>query len=227
MCSNLQRPKFTTTWRTVGEWSPLEAEVDGDLGHDERGDDAGDQIHAVVVQYLLPWTYKRLYIIGHYFRHQVPSHAIAWKKFNILQHSKILHIQEDPQQFLNLFHRLCLTSRQCCGSGILIRDLESWFLSNNSNQWENLLSHPFFVTTNFTKIKLFYFLTGTEKNLSQLTKNYLYFSSKKLSPSSQKYGLGNRDPRSRILKKPIPDPGSKKAPDPWSYTQHCHSLLFL
>ncbi len=63
----------------MGEWSPLETEVngdlrletevdddlgletevDGDLGHDERGDDAGDQIHAVVVQNLLPYTYKR------------------------------------------------------------------------------------------------------------------------------------------------------------------------
>jgi hypothetical protein len=64
MCRYLQRPKFTTTWRTVGEWSPLElgleTEVDGDLGHDERGDDAGDQIHAVVVQYLLPCTNRRI-----------------------------------------------------------------------------------------------------------------------------------------------------------------------
>jgi hypothetical protein len=60
MCRNLKRPKFTTTWRTVGERSPLETEVDGDLGHDERGDDAGDQIHAVVVQNLLPCTNKRI-----------------------------------------------------------------------------------------------------------------------------------------------------------------------
>jgi hypothetical protein len=48
-----------TTWRTAEQWSTLETEVDGDLGHDERGDDAGDQIHAVVVQYLLPCTNKK------------------------------------------------------------------------------------------------------------------------------------------------------------------------
>jgi hypothetical protein len=39
---------------------------------------------------------------------------------------------------------------------------------------------------------------------------------KKLSLSSQTYGLGIRDPRSGIRKKPIPDPGVKKAPDPGS-----------
>jgi hypothetical protein len=35
-----------------------------------------------------------------------------------------------------------------------------------------------------------------------------------LSPSPQKYGFGIRDPRSGIRKKPIPDPGVKKASDP-------------
>jgi hypothetical protein len=41
---------------------------------------------------------------------------------------------------------------------------------------------------------------------------------KKLSPSSQKYGLGIRDLRFGIRKKPIPDPdpGVKKAPNPGS-----------
>jgi hypothetical protein len=41
---------------------------------------------------------------------------------------------------------------------------------------------------------------------------------KKLSLSSQKYRFGIRDPRSGIRKKPIPDPGVKKAPDPGSAT---------
>ncbi len=35
-----------------------------------------------------------------------------------------------------------------------------------------------------------------------------------MSISSQKYGVGIQDPRSGIWKKPIPDPGVKKAPDP-------------
>jgi hypothetical protein len=41
-----------------------------------------------------------------------------------------------------------------------------------------------------------------------------------LSLSSQKYGFGIRDLRSGIRKKPIPDPGVKKAPDPGSATLH-------
>jgi hypothetical protein len=46
-----------------------------------------------------------------------------------------------------------------------------------------------------------------KKNLGQFSK---------LSLSSQKYGFGIRDPRSGIRKKPIPDPGVKKALDPGS-----------
>jgi hypothetical protein len=44
----------------------------------------------------------------------------------------------------------------------------------------------------------------------------------KLSPSPQKYGFGIRDPRSGIPKKPIPDPGVKKAPDPGSGSATLH-----
>jgi hypothetical protein len=54
-----------------------------------------------------------------------------------------------------------------------------------------------------------------------------------LSKSSSKYGLGIRDPRSGILKKPIPDPGSripdpgvKKALDPGSGSATLLSALF-
>jgi hypothetical protein len=56
----LEAVVYDNLTNTVGQWIPSEAEVDGDLGHDERGDDAGDQIHAVVVQYLLPCTHTRL-----------------------------------------------------------------------------------------------------------------------------------------------------------------------
>ncbi len=109
------------------------------------------------------------------------------KMFNILQHSKILHIQEGPQRFLNLSHRLCLTSRQCCGSGMLIPDLGSWFVSNNSNKRENLLSYLFFYNHKFHKNKMnFIFEPVQKKDLSQLTKNYLYFLSKKLSLKEEK-----------------------------------------
>ncbi len=52
-----------------------------------------------------------------------------------------------------------------------------------------------FEDTNSQYWKLLYFRTGTEKNLSRLTKKYsMYFHPKKLSLSSQKYGLGFRNP---------------------------------
>jgi hypothetical protein len=47
-----------------------------------------------------------------------------------------------------------------------------------------------------------------------------------LSISSQKYGFGIRDPRSGIRKKPIPDPGVKKAPDPGSGSATLANLTF-
>ncbi len=46
----------------------------------------------------------------------------------------------------------------------------------------------------------------------------IWASFQKLSLSSQKYGFGIRDPRFGIRKKPIPDLGVKKSPDPGSAT---------
>jgi hypothetical protein len=56
-----------------------------------------------------------------------------------------------------------------------------------------------------------------KKKFGQIFKEYITFYLK-LSLSSQKYGLGIRDPRSGMRKKPIPDPGPgvKKALDPGS-----------
>jgi hypothetical protein len=58
---------------------------------------------------------------------------------------------------------------------------------------------------------LFYFLTGTEKNSNELTKNYRTFYIQQLSLSTQKMGRGSEIQDSE---KPIPDPRVKKAPDP-------------
>ncbi len=55
-----------------------------------------------------------------------------------------------------------------------------------------------------------------KKVLGQFSKNYRNFLPKKLSLSSLKYRFGIQNPRSRTRKKPIPDPGVKKAPDPES-----------
>jgi hypothetical protein len=63
--------------------------------------------------------------------------------------------------------------------------------------------------------------------LGQFSKNYRTFKPK-LSISSQKYGVGIQNPRSGIRKKPIPDPGVKKAPEPGSATLagRGHALSF-
>jgi hypothetical protein len=55
-----------------------------------------------------------------------------------------------------------------------------------------------------------------EKKIGPIFKELLKFLPKKFSLSYQKYGFGIRDPRSGIRKKPILDPGVKKAPDPVS-----------
>jgi hypothetical protein len=62
-------------------------------------------------------------------------------------------------------------------------------------------SHKFIETENY-----FIFEQVPNKNFSQLTKNFSFFYPKKLSPSSQKYGLRIGDPRSGIRKKLIRDP---------------------
>jgi hypothetical protein len=84
--------------------------------------------------------------------------------------------------------------------------------SNKRGERKKFVFLPYlFVATNITILKLILFLNWREeKNLGQFTKNYRTLP-KKLS-------LSSRDPRSGIRKKPIPDPGVKKAPDPGSAT---------
>ncbi len=65
----------------------------------------------------------------------------------------------------------------------------------------------FFVAKYFTKLKI---LTGTEKRLSQLTKNYELFTPQNCHKVSELW-IG-------IRKKSIPDLGIKKTPDPGSAT---------
>ena len=62
----------------------------------------------------------------------------------------------------------------------------------------------FFVATNFPKFKIILLILANSQRI--------------FGVFSQKYGLGTgiRDLGSEIQKKPIPDPGVKKAPDPGS-----------
>jgi hypothetical protein len=91
-------------------------------------------------------------------------------------------------------------------------------VSKNSNKregWKKILVIPFYVATNFTKLKCL------RKKFGPIFKEFLNFLPKKLSLSSEKYGLRIRDPKSGIRKKSIPDPGSRgqkvtrsRIPDP-------------
>jgi hypothetical protein len=69
---------------------------------------------------------------------------------------------------------------------------------------------PFFGAI-FNKIELFYFWNGEEKNLGQFSNSYRSFYPKNCHKALKNMGLG-----SGIRKKPIPDPGVKKALDPGS-----------
>ncbi len=63
---------------------------------------------------------------------------------------------------------------------------------------------PFYVATNFTKLKIILVLKCRRKKFWQIFKELYNFLPKKSSLSSHKYGFGIRDPE-----KPIPDPGSR------------------
>jgi hypothetical protein len=76
---------------------------------------------------------------------------------------------------------------------------------------KKLVVITFYVATNFTKLQIILVLSAEEKNLANFQRNYRTFYPKKLSISSQKYGLGSGKNLFRI-----PDPGVKKAPDPGS-----------
>jgi hypothetical protein len=81
--------------------------------------------------------------------------------------------------------------------------------------------HTFLCSHKFHKIvKYFSFEVLKNKNLGQFSKNYRTFYQKYCQKAHKNMVLGSgiRDPRSGILKKPIPDPGSRgqKAPNPGS-----------
>jgi hypothetical protein len=65
-------------------------------------------------------------------------------QFNILQHSKILYIQEDPQRFLNLSHRLCLSlaCRRVADTGCLSRLSDPDFYPSRIQDRGSRISDP-------------------------------------------------------------------------------------
>jgi hypothetical protein len=80
-----------------------------------------------------------------------------------------------------------ISKYQCCGSGILSRipicthsgsRISDPKTKTKERCEKKLVVNPFFVATNFTKLKLFYFLNAEEKTLGQFSKNYRTFTQK-------------------------------------------------
>ncbi len=111
---------------------------------------------------------------------------------------------------------------------MLIPDPGSWFLpipdlgsriqkqQQKREGWKKFVVIPFYVATNFTKLKIISVLKCWRQRIIGL------FTQKFVTKLS-KYGFGIRDPRSGIRDPGsgknlfrIPDPGVKKAPDPGS-----------
>jgi hypothetical protein len=90
---------------------------------------------------------------------------------------------------------------------------------------------PFYVATKFYKIVNYFSFEVIKKKIWANFLRIIELFTKKLSKSSSKYGLGIRNPRSGIRKKPIPDPGSRiqgskrhRIPDP--DPQHWYLEMF-
>ncbi len=99
------------------------------------------------------------------------------------------------------------------GSRILIFTHPGSKNSNKRGGWKKCVVIPFFVATNFTKLKSILFLKCWRKIfLSVFTELYNFFTQKFVT-KLWKIWVWNP---SEIRKKPIPDPGVKKALDPES-----------
>jgi hypothetical protein len=69
--------------------------------------------------------------------------------------------------------------------------------------------HTFLCSHKFHKIVNYFSFEVLKKKIWANFQRIIELFTKKLSKSSLKYGLGIRDPRSGIRKKPIPNPGSR------------------
>jgi hypothetical protein len=83
---------------------------------------------------------------------------------------------------------------------------------------KKFFSKPFFVATDFTKFKIILFLKCRRKTFGQVFKE-LDFLPKNLSLSSQKYGVGIRNPEKNLSRIRVQGSKRHRIPDP--DPQHC------
>jgi hypothetical protein len=97
------------------------------------------------------------------------------------------------------------------GSRILILPIPDPKTATEERSEKKFYLKPFYVATNFTKLKIIFVFKCWRKKFGPVFKDLQNFLAKKLSLSSQKYGFGIRDPRSGIRdpEKTIPEPGSR------------------
>jgi hypothetical protein len=84
---------------------------------------------------------------------------------------------------------------------------------------KKLVVIPFYVATNFTKLKIILVLKCRRKKFGPIYKELYNFLPKKLSLSSQKYGFGIRDPEKTYSGSRIQRSKRDRIPDP--DRQHC------
>ncbi len=107
---------------------------------------------------------------------------------------------------------------QCCGSGMFIPDPGTWFLpipnpgsripdpktATNERGEKKLVVIPFFVATNFTKLKIILFLKCWRKKIWANFQRIIELFTQKIVTELSKIWFG------------IPEPVVKKTPDPGS-----------
>jgi hypothetical protein len=107
----------------------------------------------------------------------------------------------------------------CCGSGMFIPDPGSRFLpipdpesriqkQQHKRGVKKIRCQTFYCCHKFHKIESYFIFLKLKKKILASFQRIIELFTQNLSLSSKKYGVGIRDPRSGIWKKPIPDPGS-------------------
>ncbi len=124
---------------------------------------------------------------------------------------------------------------QCGGSGMFIPDPGSRIpdpkTATKERGEKKICCHTFFCSHKFHNIANYFIFLMLKKKIWQILKKLKNFLPKKLSQSSQKYGLGIRDRGSEIRDPEKTYSGSRiqgskrhRIPDPDS--QHCFAILF-